>query len=47
MAFGVPYITISVAHNRGITKLLSSIENMIQELIDFEKNKGTQDFKNT
>ena len=39
MAFGVPYITISVAHNRGITKLLSSIENMIQSLIDSKKIK--------
>ncbi len=37
MAFGVPYITISVAHNRGITKLLSSIEDMIQTLIDSKK----------
>lgn len=40
MEFGVPYITISVAHNRGITKLLSSIENMIQNLIDSKKIKS-------
>ncbi len=37
MSFGVGFITISVAHNRGITKLLTSIENMIQELIDSKK----------
>ena len=45
MAFGVPYITISVAHNRGITKLLSSIENMIQELIDSKKIKAQKTLK--
>ncbi len=45
MAFGVPYITISVAHNRGITKLLSSIENMIQELIDSKKIKAHKTLK--
>ncbi|MCI7410732.1 GTPase [Helicobacter bilis] len=45
MAFGVPYITISVAHNRGITKLLSSIENIIQELIDSKKIKAQKTLK--
>ena len=45
MAFGVPYITISVAHNRGITKLLSSIENIIQELIDSKKIKAHKTLK--
>lgn len=37
VSFGVPYITISVAHNRGITKLLARIEEMIQSLIDSQK----------
>nr|WP_104747367.1 GTP-binding protein [Helicobacter bilis] len=45
MAFGVPYITISVAHNRGITKLLSSIENMIQELIGSKKIRAQKTLK--
>lgn len=45
MAFGTPYITISVAHNRGITKLLSSIENMIQSLIDSKKIKQQKQVK--
>lgn len=45
MSFGVPYITISVAHNRGITKLLSSLEDMIQELIDSKKIKVKKSIK--
>lgn len=40
MEFGVPYTTISVTHNRGITKILSNIENMIQNLIDSKKIKS-------
>lgn len=40
MRFGVPYVIISVVHNRGITKLLSSIESMIQSLIDSKKIKS-------
>lgn len=45
MSFGVPYITISVAHNRGITKLLSSLEDMVQELIDSKKIKVKKSIK--
>lgn len=45
MSFGVPYVTISVAHNRGITKLLSSVENMIQRLIDSKKIKQIKQTK--
>ncbi len=41
MEFGVDFITISVLHNRGITKLLTNIEDTIQNLIDSKKIKKT------
>ncbi|MWV62526.1 ribosome biogenesis GTPase Der [Helicobacter saguini] len=40
LSFGTPFIPISVSHNRGITKLLSELENLIESLI--KQNKLTE-----
>lgn len=42
LAFGAEFIPISVSHNRGISKLLSTLENIIESLVQKGELKVTE-----